>query len=300
VETAGRRRDIRQGAQDGRGHDAVVPLAAVDSSVTAPPEAVIDANVRGHPLWPTQGYGLSKQLDELIAQSLESRGRMEVICLRPSWVLFPDAVTRQVPREDPRPRRAMSENQFSVICAHARCSVLVSHADWRSGFLVFETRRSSPTPATPTPRRSAGSADTSSAPPRGGAGRTGTSTTGSRVPYHSAGDPWRRAPIPSERVGHVKPEPRGGERAPPLGALRTDHRDRTGFHLAPSRGLLSGVVGNTSLEAPTSLPVTLVLRAIGRLTRGGRRGSIPPTCKGTPQVGRAGLAGARAPRAAQA
>src|ERR1700730_10158108 len=41
--------------------------------------------------------------------------------------------------------------------------------------------RSSPTPATPTPTRSAWRADTSSAPPRDGAARTGTSTIGLRT-----------------------------------------------------------------------------------------------------------------------
>lgn len=123
-----------------RGHDAVVHLAAIDSSVTAAPEAVFDANVRGtwnvlhaadlagvgkvvmcssssatgidytnpqlpplylpidevHPLRPTQAYGLSKQLDELMGQSFGSRGRMEVTCLRPSWVLFPEAARRVI------------------------------------------------------------------------------------------------------------------------------------------------------------------------------------------------------------
>jgi nucleoside-diphosphate-sugar epimerase len=121
-----------------RGQHAVVHLAAIDSSVTAPPEAVFDANVRGtwnvlhaaaeagvgrvvicssssatgldytnprlppvylpidedHPLRPSQAYGLSKQLDEVIAQSFGSRGGMEVVCLRPAWVLFPEAVRR--------------------------------------------------------------------------------------------------------------------------------------------------------------------------------------------------------------
>jgi UDP-glucose 4-epimerase len=121
-----------------RGQHAVVHLAAIDSSVTAPPEVVFDTNVRGtwnvlhaaaeagvekavicssssatgldytnprlppvylpidedHPLRPTQAYGLSKQLDELMAQSFGSRGGMDVICLRPAWVLFPEAVRR--------------------------------------------------------------------------------------------------------------------------------------------------------------------------------------------------------------
>jgi UDP-glucose 4-epimerase len=123
-----------------QGHDAVVHLAAIDSSVTAAPEAVFDANVRGtwnalhaadragvgkvvicssvsatgidytnpqlpplylpvdeaHPLRPSQAYGLSKQLDELIGRSFGSRGRMEVTCLRPSWVLFPEAARRVI------------------------------------------------------------------------------------------------------------------------------------------------------------------------------------------------------------
>src|SRR5712692_5369674 len=49
------------------------------------------------------------------------------------------------------------------------------------GSWCSRARRSSPTPATPTPTRSAWRADTSSAPPRNGAARTGTSTTGLRT-----------------------------------------------------------------------------------------------------------------------
>jgi nucleoside-diphosphate-sugar epimerase len=49
-----------------------------------------------HPLRPSQAYGLSKQLDESIAQSFASRGRMDVICLRPAWVMFPDTVRKVV------------------------------------------------------------------------------------------------------------------------------------------------------------------------------------------------------------
>lgn len=121
-----------------QGFDAVIHLAAIDSSVTALPEVVFDTNVRGtwnvlqaaqqagvgkavicssssaagidytnarmpplylpideaHPLRPSQAYGLSKQLDEQIAQSFGRRGGMEVICLRPAWVMFPEAVRR--------------------------------------------------------------------------------------------------------------------------------------------------------------------------------------------------------------
>jgi UDP-glucose 4-epimerase len=49
-----------------------------------------------HPLRPSQAYGLSKQLGESIAQSFASRGRMEVFCLRPAWVMFPDTVRKVV------------------------------------------------------------------------------------------------------------------------------------------------------------------------------------------------------------
>lgn len=121
-----------------RGYDAVIHLAAIDSSVTTPPHVVFDVNVRGtwnvlhaaeqaeikkvvvcssssatgidytnphlpplylpideaHPLRPSQAYGLSKQLVELMALSFGARGRMEVVCLRPAWVMFPESVRR--------------------------------------------------------------------------------------------------------------------------------------------------------------------------------------------------------------
>jgi nucleoside-diphosphate-sugar epimerase len=121
-----------------RGFDAVVHLAAIDSSVTAPPEVVFDVNVRGtwnvlhaareagvrrtvitssssaagidytnprmpplylpideaHPLRPSSAYGLSKQIDEQIAQGFGRRPGMEVMCLRPAWVMVPDSVRR--------------------------------------------------------------------------------------------------------------------------------------------------------------------------------------------------------------
>ena len=123
-----------------RGHDAVVHLAAIDSSVTAPPEAVFDTNVRGtwnvlqaareagvrkvvvcssvsatgidytnpglpplylpidenHPLRPSQAYGLSKELGEAVARSFARRGEMEVLCLRPAWILFPESARRVI------------------------------------------------------------------------------------------------------------------------------------------------------------------------------------------------------------
>ena len=130
--------DLESLARAMRGHDAAIHLAAIDSSVTAPPHVVFDVNVRGtwnvlhaaeqaevkrvvicssssatgidytnprllpvylpideaHPLRPSQAYGLSKQLDELMALSFGARGRMEVVCLRPAWVMFPESVHR--------------------------------------------------------------------------------------------------------------------------------------------------------------------------------------------------------------
>jgi nucleoside-diphosphate-sugar epimerase len=121
-----------------QGFDAVIHLAAIDSSVTAPPHVVFDVNVRGtwnvlhaareagvrktvvcssssaagidytnpampplylpidesHPLRPSGAYGLSKQLDEDIAESFRRRGGMEVMCLRPAWVMVPESVRR--------------------------------------------------------------------------------------------------------------------------------------------------------------------------------------------------------------
>ena len=121
-----------------RGCDAIVHLAAIDSSVPAPASVVFDTNVRGtwnvlhvakeagarrvivtssvaaagldytnprmaplylpideaHPLRPSQPYGLSKQLNEDMAASFARAGGIEVICLRPAWVMFPEAVRR--------------------------------------------------------------------------------------------------------------------------------------------------------------------------------------------------------------
>ncbi|MSO93498.1 MAG: NAD(P)-dependent oxidoreductase [Rhodospirillales bacterium] len=51
-----------------------------------------------HPLHPTNAYGLSKQINEITARSFADRGRMEVICLRPSYVAFPDIVRLMVAR----------------------------------------------------------------------------------------------------------------------------------------------------------------------------------------------------------
>lgn len=51
-----------------------------------------------HPLQPTRAYGLSKQLDEAIAQSFARRRAMAVTCLRPAWVMFPETLESLVRR----------------------------------------------------------------------------------------------------------------------------------------------------------------------------------------------------------
>jgi nucleoside-diphosphate-sugar epimerase len=45
-----------------------------------------------HPLRPTHDYGLSKEIDEAIARSFALRSGMEVVVLRPAWVMFPEIV----------------------------------------------------------------------------------------------------------------------------------------------------------------------------------------------------------------
>ncbi len=47
----------------------------------------IDEN---HPCRPRQAYGLSKQVAEAVGQCFARRGYVEVVCLRPAFVVFPD------------------------------------------------------------------------------------------------------------------------------------------------------------------------------------------------------------------
>jgi UDP-glucose 4-epimerase len=64
-----------------------VAATGIDSRQMPPLYLPID---EAHALRPTRDYGLSKQLDESIAHSFARRGEMEVICLRPAWVMFPE------------------------------------------------------------------------------------------------------------------------------------------------------------------------------------------------------------------
>jgi nucleoside-diphosphate-sugar epimerase len=152
------------------GHDAVVHLAAIDVSVPAPPERIFDVNVRGtwnvlhaarqagvrraivcssvavvgieaarpplylpvdeaHPLRPTHDYGLSKEAVESIARSFARRG-LEVVVLRPAWVMFPEIVRdalAQLGGDAPTPGALLAGDPVARL--REPLSVLRSHVD---------------------------------------------------------------------------------------------------------------------------------------------------------------------------
>jgi len=118
------------------GVDTVVHLAAIDASVAASDEAILETNLVGtwnvlhaaaergvrrvivcsssaafgldrpephlaprylpideqHPLRPSSTYSLSKALCEQTAEAVARRVGMDIICLRPTYVMFPDIV----------------------------------------------------------------------------------------------------------------------------------------------------------------------------------------------------------------
>ncbi|MSO93407.1 MAG: NAD(P)-dependent oxidoreductase [Rhodospirillales bacterium] len=51
-----------------------------------------------HPQRPRYSYGLSKYMDEITAESFARRGTMEVVTIRPSYVLFPELVAHTAKR----------------------------------------------------------------------------------------------------------------------------------------------------------------------------------------------------------
>lgn len=65
--------------------DSVVGFTVMSGCMRAPEYAVVDAT---HPLRPTDPYALSKLLGERIGQSFVERGKLEVIALRPVFVLY--------------------------------------------------------------------------------------------------------------------------------------------------------------------------------------------------------------------
>jgi len=65
--------------------DSVVGFTVMSGSMRAPEYAPVDA---AHPLRPTDPYALSKLLGEEIGRSFVERGTLEVIALRPVFVLY--------------------------------------------------------------------------------------------------------------------------------------------------------------------------------------------------------------------
>ena len=77
---------------------------------------------------------------------------------------------------------SITENRikFKNLRRDPRCSVLISHADWWSGFLVFEGKAELTHSGNTIPKPSVWHAATSSARPRNAAAPTGTRTTALR------------------------------------------------------------------------------------------------------------------------
>ena len=85
--------------------------------------------------------------------------------------------------------------KFKNLLRDPRCSVLVSHVDWWSGFLVFEGKAELTHSGNTDPETLAWPAAISSVPPPGGAVRTGINMTGSRAP--TSASRWFCGPITS-------------------------------------------------------------------------------------------------------
>jgi nucleoside-diphosphate-sugar epimerase len=67
--------------------DSVVGFTVMSGGLKAPDYLPIDS---AHPLRPTDPYAISKLLGEEIGRSFAARGMLEVIVLRPVFVLYPD------------------------------------------------------------------------------------------------------------------------------------------------------------------------------------------------------------------
>ena len=63
-------------------------LNAADS-LTIPRYLPIDEE---HPLTPSGAYGLSKQINEITGASFGRRGRCHVVCIRPTYIAFPELI----------------------------------------------------------------------------------------------------------------------------------------------------------------------------------------------------------------
>ncbi len=67
--------------------DSVVGYTVLHGAMIPPDYAPVDI---AHPLRPTDPYALSKVLGERIARSFADRGKLEVVVLRPVYVLYPE------------------------------------------------------------------------------------------------------------------------------------------------------------------------------------------------------------------
>jgi nucleoside-diphosphate-sugar epimerase len=67
--------------------DSVVGFTVMSGALKPPDYLPIDS---AHPLRPTDAYAVSKLLGEEIGRSFATRGRLEVIVLRPVFVLYPE------------------------------------------------------------------------------------------------------------------------------------------------------------------------------------------------------------------
>ncbi|MGI9476094.1 MAG: NAD-dependent epimerase/dehydratase family protein [Hyphomicrobiaceae bacterium] len=67
--------------------DSVVGYTVLEGAMLPPEYLPVD---RAHPLRPTDPYALSKALCERTAQAFLDRGKMEVVALRPVYVLYPE------------------------------------------------------------------------------------------------------------------------------------------------------------------------------------------------------------------
>lgn len=66
--------------------DSVVGFTVREGAMIPPEYLPIDA---AHPLYPTDPYALSKKLCETVARAFADRGTLEVVVLRPVYVLYP-------------------------------------------------------------------------------------------------------------------------------------------------------------------------------------------------------------------
>ncbi len=67
--------------------DSVVGYTVAEGAMLPPDYLPVDVE---HPLRPTEPYGVSKKLCEGIARAFADRGRLEVVVLRPVYVLYPE------------------------------------------------------------------------------------------------------------------------------------------------------------------------------------------------------------------